>query len=80
MVRLRKLADSYDPTDKLGAMSYLQERQAASEVVTGLLYLKTDSTSLHERLNTVATPLNALGTRDLCPGASAMTAINAALR
>jgi 2-oxoglutarate ferredoxin oxidoreductase subunit beta len=80
MVRLRKLADSYDPTDKLGAMSYLQERQAASEVVTGLLYLKTDSTSLHERLNTVATPLNALGTRDLCPGAGAMTAINAALR
>jgi 2-oxoglutarate ferredoxin oxidoreductase subunit beta len=79
-VRLRKLADDYDPTDKLGAMSHLQQRQAAGEVVTGLLYLKADPTSLHERLNTVTTPLNALGTADLCPGAGAMTAINAALR
>ena len=79
-IRLRKLAEDYDPTDKAGAMNNLQERHAAGELVTGLLYLKTETRDLHERMNTVAAPLNSLGAADLCPGAAAMPAINAALR
>ena len=39
MLRLRKLDEDYDPTDQLAAMTYLQERQAAGEIVTGLLYI-----------------------------------------
>jgi 2-oxoglutarate ferredoxin oxidoreductase subunit beta len=35
---------------------------------------------LHEALNTTATPLNALGRQELCPGAQALAKLNAALR
>jgi len=77
---LRKLAEHYDPTDRIGAMTYLQERHAAGEIVTGLLYVNEDAEDLHDALETVDTPLNALGDRELTPGATALEAINASLR
>ena len=80
LVRLHKLAPDYDPTDRIKAMTYLQERAAAGEVVTGLLYVQPDSVDLHQHLNTVETPLNQLGERELCPGNVALERINAALR
>jgi len=80
LVRLHKLAPDYDPTDRIKAMTYLQERAAAGEVVTGLLYVQSDSVDLHQHLNTVETPLNQLGERELCPGNVALERINAALR
>ena len=79
-IKLRKLAPDYDPTNKLAAMNYLQERQAAGEIVTGLLYLHADSEDLHERLATVDKPLNALGQAELVPGAAALDKLNASLR
>ena len=39
LLRLRKLHDDYDPSDKVAAMGYLEARRAAGEVVTGLLYV-----------------------------------------
>jgi 2-oxoglutarate/2-oxoacid ferredoxin oxidoreductase subunit beta len=80
VLRLRKLESDYDPTDKKGAMTYLQECQAAGEIVTGLLYLDPEPESLHERLRTVAVPLNTLSSRELCPGSAALENVNAALR
>jgi 2-oxoglutarate ferredoxin oxidoreductase subunit beta len=79
-LRLRKLATHYDPTDKQSAMTHLQERQEAGEVVTGLLYVNDDSGDLNDRLNTVEQPLNSLNEPELCPGSAAITAINASLR
>jgi 2-oxoglutarate ferredoxin oxidoreductase subunit beta len=79
-MRLRKLDADYDIRDRIGAMNYLQERQAAGEVVTGLLYLEPDGEDMHDHLNTVDRPLNQLGERELCPGAKALDGINAALR
>ena len=61
-------------------MNYLQQRAAAGEVVTGLLYIDPESEDLHHHLNTVEAPLNQLGTRDLCPGSVALERINASLR
>ena len=55
-------------------------RTAKGEIVTGLLYVDPDSSDLHEHLNTIATPLNQLGARELCPGNVALEKINAALR
>ena len=52
----------------------------AGEVVTGLLYINEKGDDLNARLNTVAVPLNSLGTADLVPGAGALDAINAGLR
>jgi 2-oxoglutarate ferredoxin oxidoreductase subunit beta len=77
---LRKLAPDYDVHDRRAAMNYMLERQAAGEVVTGLLYLEADPEDLHASLATVATPLNALGDKDLCPGSAALDKINASLR
>jgi 2-oxoglutarate ferredoxin oxidoreductase subunit beta len=80
VIRLRKLAEDYDATDRLGAMSYLAERQAAGELVTGLLYLDPESQDLHGYLDTVDTPLNALGDAELVPGNAVLAKVNAALR
>ena len=80
MLTLRKLSPDYDPTDRLAALAYLQERQAAGEIVTGLLYVEHDTEDLHDRMNTVDTPLNRLGEAELCPGAAALDAVNAGLR
>jgi 2-oxoglutarate/2-oxoacid ferredoxin oxidoreductase subunit beta len=80
VLRLRKLAADYDPTDRVKVMNYLLERAEKGEVVTGLLYVQPDSSDLHQNLNTVDTPLNQLGERDLCPGSVALERINASLR
>ncbi len=79
-LRLRKLHEGYDPTDRWAAMSYMQQHAARGEVVTGLLYLDPVATDLHTALNTCATPLNALDESHLCPGATALAKINASLR
>ena len=80
VLRLRKLAADYDATDRIKVMHYLQERAAAGEVVTGLLYLDPNAADLHSYLNTVDAPLNQLTERELCPRAVTLDRINAALR
>ncbi len=79
-LRLRKLHDDYDPGNRIAAMTFLQERAAAGEIVTGLLYVDPQAGDLHESLNTVDQPLNALGDAELVPGAAALEGINASLR
>lgn len=80
VLRMRKLHEDYDPTDRYAAMSYMNSHAARGEVVTGLLYLDPLPTDLHTALNTCAQPLNTLGTAQLCPGSKALEKINAALR
>jgi 2-oxoglutarate ferredoxin oxidoreductase subunit beta len=80
VLRLRKIAAHYDPSDRIAAMNYLQERAAAGEIVTGLLYVDPQGQDMHDYLNTVATPLNQLGTKDLVPGNAALQKLNESLR
>ncbi len=80
ILRLRKLEEKYDPSDRIGAMNYVHTRYAEGEIVTGLLYVHPEPKDLHAHLNTVERPLNALGEADLCPGSAALQALNAALR
>ncbi len=80
LLRLRKLHPEYDPTNRYGAMSYMQEHQSRGEVVTGLLYVDPLATDLHMALNTTVKPLNTLTAEQLCPGSKALDKINAALR
>ena len=77
---LRKLDADYDVHDRVAALNFLQRHAANGQVVTGLLYVDPDAEDLHAHLNTVAKPLNALETKDLCPGSTALEKINAALR
>jgi 2-oxoglutarate ferredoxin oxidoreductase subunit beta len=80
VLRLRKLHEDYDPTDRDAAMSYMHARAARGEVVTGLLYLDPLATDLHTSLNTCEQPLNTMGAKLLCPGSAALNKINDALR
>jgi 2-oxoglutarate ferredoxin oxidoreductase subunit beta len=80
VLRLHKLAESYDPTDRVAAMAYVQARQTVGEIVTGLLYINEEAGDLGDHMNIVPTPLNRLGEAELCPGRAAIDAINADLR
>ena len=80
VLRLRKLHNDYDPTDRYAALSYMQSHAALGEVVTGLLYIDPLATDLHTSLNTCAVPLNTLRAAQLNPGTKALDKINAALR
>jgi 2-oxoglutarate/2-oxoacid ferredoxin oxidoreductase subunit beta len=80
VLRLRKLHADYDATDRYAALSYMQRHAERGEIVTGLLYLDALATDLHASLNTVATPLHALGRDTLCPGSERLDRINAGLR
>jgi 2-oxoglutarate ferredoxin oxidoreductase subunit beta len=80
ILRLRKLHSDYDPTNRVAAMNFVQQRQALGEVVTGLLYVESDASDLHAGLNTSARPLNTLDHQVLCPGKAALDKLNASLR
>ncbi|HEY9238481.1 MAG TPA: 2-oxoacid:ferredoxin oxidoreductase subunit beta [Burkholderiaceae bacterium] len=79
VLRLRKLAAGYDAGDRLAAMSHIATHESRGEILTGLLYVDASAQDLHDHLNTVTTPLNALTDAQLCPGSAALAAINAEL-
>jgi 2-oxoglutarate ferredoxin oxidoreductase subunit beta len=80
VLRLCKMDAGHDPTDRLGAMAAMQLRAAAGEIATGLLYVDPAARDWHAAQRTAAGALNALGEKDLCPGAVALAKINAGLR
>ena len=80
VMRLRKLHDGHDPTDRRAAMNMTQAMNDSGEIATGLLYVNPDAIDLHAALNTVAEPLNRLNEGKLCPGDEALAAINRAMR
>jgi 2-oxoglutarate ferredoxin oxidoreductase subunit beta len=80
VLRLRKLANDYDPTDRIAAMGHLQSHQARGEIVTGLIYVDPEAQEMHDYLGTIATPLNQLGDLELTPSAAALEAVNQSLR
>ena len=80
MLLLRKLHESYDPTDRIAAMNYTQARQAEGEVVTGLLYVDAEPEDLHLHLNMRPGAFNRMNEADLCPGGAALEKLNAGLR
>ena len=79
-VRLRKVAEDYDPTDRDRAYAYIRERQRAGEVITGLLHISPDSKDLHEQSETVSTPLTQLPYEQLCPGNAELQKLQARFR
>jgi 2-oxoglutarate ferredoxin oxidoreductase subunit beta len=79
-VRLRKLAEDYDPTDRDRAYSYIRERQRAGEVLTGLLYISPDSPDLHAQSGTVDRALTELPYETLCPGSARLATLQEQFR
>jgi 2-oxoglutarate ferredoxin oxidoreductase subunit beta len=79
-LRLRKLHEGYDATDRRAAMNLVHTLAAEGEIATGLLYVDPEARDLHAALNTVRRPLNTLQADELCPGAGVLERINAGLR
>jgi 2-oxoglutarate ferredoxin oxidoreductase subunit beta len=80
IIKLRKLQEDYDPSDKINAQSMIASAAVKGEVLTGLLYLAADAEDLHSHLSTVDMAFNKLSEKELCPGAGMLDRINAALR
>jgi 2-oxoglutarate ferredoxin oxidoreductase subunit beta len=72
VVRFRKAADDYDPTDRDAAYAHVKRVSEAGEVATGLLYLEDDADDMHALNRTVAAPLYDLPYESLCPGGAAL--------
>jgi len=79
-MRFAAVPPDYDPTDRLGVLRYLEDRHAAGEVVTGLLYATEDVPDVHDLNRTSATPLVSLPYDRLCPGAGELEALQAGFR
>ena len=80
VLKLAKLHADYDPSNRVAAMTYLQERQALGEIVTGLLYVDASAQDLHLHLGTVDAPLNRMNEDTLCPGIEALEVVNGEYR
>jgi 2-oxoglutarate ferredoxin oxidoreductase subunit beta len=79
-IKLNKLAEGWDPLDRLSAMTAVQNARAKNEILTGLLYMNPNSVDLHELIQTSDRALNSLTKEELCPGSEMLKEINADLR
>jgi 2-oxoglutarate/2-oxoacid ferredoxin oxidoreductase subunit beta len=59
-LRLRKLKEDYDPTNKAEAVRTLMESHASGEILTGVFYINTEKPTFIDLLNVVDQPLGQL--------------------
>src|SRR3984885_2689635 len=59
-LRLRKIREDYDPTDKIAAVRTLMEAHEKGEVLTGVFYVDTQKPTFTDLLNLVDQPLSSL--------------------
>ena len=71
-INLRKIEESYEPTDQVKAYAYIRERQLNGEIVTGLLYINKDVQDMHDLAGTPETPLVDIPFEKLNPGSEAL--------
>ncbi len=76
-LRLRKLHEDYDPTDKARAMNLLMEAHANEEVLTGVFYVNTQKPDFTEMLNMVDDPLATLSPERVRPSREVLAEIMA---
>jgi 2-oxoglutarate/2-oxoacid ferredoxin oxidoreductase subunit beta len=74
-LRLRKLAEDYDPADRDAAYAWLRQHQARGEVPTGLLYVSPDTADMHQLEGTVDRPLHDVPFEQLCPGSETLASL-----
>lgn len=75
VVRFRRVASDYDPTDRDAAYAHVREHQARGEVVTGLLYIDESAPDMHAVARTVERPLMDVPFEELCPGSAALATL-----
>ncbi|HUL57868.1 MAG TPA: 2-oxoacid:ferredoxin oxidoreductase subunit beta [Anaeromyxobacteraceae bacterium] len=79
-LRLRKLEDGYDPSDKSRSVARLMDAQARGEVLTGVLYVDPKAPTLIDSLDVTEAPLASLPEAVTRPPREALEEIMASLR
>jgi 2-oxoglutarate ferredoxin oxidoreductase subunit beta len=79
-LRLRKLEEGYDPSDRVRAVARLMESARTGEVLTGVLFVDPKAPSFVETLGMVDEPLATLAEDRVRPPRAALDEILAALR
>ncbi|MFK8052318.1 MAG: 2-oxoacid:ferredoxin oxidoreductase subunit beta [Woeseiaceae bacterium] len=79
-VALRKVEHDYDPSDRPGALEYVQRHNAEGEILTGLLYIEEGRGDMHELAGTTQKALRDLPYESLNPGREALADIQKAWR
>ena len=80
VVHLQKMDEELDITSRRSALKRIKDYAADDKILTGLLFMDEESTQLHDIINTSPKPLREMTEADLCPGNSALQAINSSLR
>jgi 2-oxoglutarate ferredoxin oxidoreductase subunit beta len=74
-MRLRKLHDEYNPTDRANAVKMLMESHAKGEILTGVFYIDTQKPDFTSLLNMVDEPLATLPQDRIRPSRQVLTDI-----
>jgi 2-oxoglutarate/2-oxoacid ferredoxin oxidoreductase subunit beta len=77
---LKKVAEDYDPTDKLTAIRVIHEAARRGEFATGILYIEPDKDDFVTLLNVVDEPLATLPLERVRPRREALEEIMESLR
>ena len=79
-MRLHKLHEDYDPTDKANAVRTLMESAENDEILTGVFYINTEQPTFIDLLNVVDQPLSTLPESLTRPPKAAFDALMANLK
>jgi 2-oxoglutarate/2-oxoacid ferredoxin oxidoreductase subunit beta len=77
---LKKVAEDYDPTDKLNAVRMIHETAQRGEFATGILYIEPEKPDFLSLLNVVDEPLATLPLERVRPGREVLNEIMESLR
>jgi 2-oxoglutarate ferredoxin oxidoreductase subunit beta len=80
VVRLRKIAADYDPTDRQSVADHLKLHRHRGEIATGLLFVDKQASDMHDTSKTTDVPLAQLPYEKLCPGSAALDELQKTFR
>ena len=75
-LQLHKLAKDWNPEDRMSAMNAIGNAETKGEILTGLIYIHTESKDLQHIIDTSEKALNSLPQEVLCPGSEVLAGIN----
>jgi 2-oxoglutarate ferredoxin oxidoreductase subunit beta len=79
-LRLRKIREDYDPTNRIEAVKTLMEAHETGEVLTGVFYVDTQKPTFTDLLNLVDQPLSSLPDSVIRPSRDVLDKVMAGLQ
>lgn len=77
LIKLKKLEADYDPTDRWHALRVLEDAERENFMVTGLIYVDTDSPSIFDLFDLPDVAMNRMTEEKLRPSRESIDTINA---